>query len=159
MTLRTHIMGIDPGKTGAIALLDTRNNRITDMYDIPLVKDKHGKLQLDHYNCASLIDVHAPTLKYCIIEDVHSMPEQGVVAVFSFGQVYGLLLGMLASSLITIQKVRPAVWKCDLALSHDKKESIALAKKLFPEDAHFFNSKDGRAEAALIAHFGRKHIK
>lgn len=150
--LRTTIMGIDPGLTGALAIYDLKQNKILALHDIPTIRKSNGRRECDYYQCAAIIDVWAPTLMYAVVEDVHSMPNQGVVSMFSFGKVSGALEGMLASSMVKYHKVKPAVWKAQLGLSHRKEESLELAKKIFGSS---FGKNDGQAEAALLAHWGR----
>jgi hypothetical protein len=44
-----------------------------------------------------------------------------------------------------------------MGLNRDKAASIERAKSLFPKDVERFKaSKDGRAEAALLAYFGKR---
>lgn len=150
---KTLIIGIDPGLKGGIVVFCEKLNSILAVYDIPVRKIANGKNEIDFYNCAAIIDAWAPATRYAIIEDVHAMPEQGVVSMFNFGKTAGALEGMLASSLIKYRKVKPSVWKAQLGLTHDKKQCIAAAEKIFGLS---FGKKDGRAEAALLAHFGRK---
>ena len=85
------------------------------------------------------------------------MPEQGIVSSGRFMYNAGILLGAIAAYDMTIIKVKPNVWKPALGLDRNKAKSLALAKKIFPAYKEFFKLKkhDGRAEAALIAHFAR----
>lgn len=152
------IIGIDPGFTGAIAFLQSDNILVKDL-PITIIK---GKKQIDAKLFDKLIKEYSPydIIKYAAVEDVHAMPKQGVVSTFSFGYNAGILLGVLAANNVTVIKVSPGVWKPALGLSRNKKDSLALAKKLFPSYQHYFRliKHDGRAEAALIAHFARESL-
>ena len=149
------IIGIDPGFTGAIAFLN-RNKLLIQDLPIRLIMKKK---QIDERKFAAIIK-DAPCIDYAAIEDVHSMPNQGVASTFTFGYNAGILLGVLAAHNIKILKVRPNVWKPALGLDRDKKKSLVLARKVFPDYQSYFKlmKHNGRAEAALIAHFAQKSL-
>lgn len=96
--------------------------------------------------------------KFAAIEDVHSMPDQGIASTFRFGYSAGIIMGVLQALEIPVLRVKPSVWKASLNLSADKSRSLSLAKKLYPRYADLFKRKkdDGRAEALLIAHFAKQ---
>ena len=156
------ILGIDPGFTGAIAAID---KGILNIEDLP-IKYIMNKKQIDENKFDKLIrkwtehSYYKSVLKFAVIEDVHSMPNQGVASTFSFGYNAGILLGVLAAHNIKVLKVRPNVWKPALGLDRDKKKSLVLARKVFPKYESYFRlmKHDGRAEAALIAHFAQKSL-
>ena len=87
------------------------------------------------------------------LEAVHSMPEQGVVSVFSFGEGLGVLKGCLAGARIPRQHVSPATWKGNLGISADKVTAKKQAWRLFPQ-CHATLTNSGKAEAALIGLYG-----
>ena len=150
-----HVIGIDPGFSGAIALL---NNIGLTIYDMPVHLIK-GRNQVDakQLNCI----IKNVATEFAIIEDVHAMPEQGVTSTFRFGYNAGILLGVLAANDVKILRVMPAVWKTALGLSKNKKDSLALAKKTFPAYQDLFKraKDDGRAEAALMAFMGYNNMR
>ncbi len=150
------IMGIDPGFSGGIALLSESDLIVTD---IPIVKYLKKK-EVDAEAFSRIVEAASKRTLFAIIEDVHSMPNQGVASTFKFGYNAGILYGVLKAFGIQVIKVKPAIWKSGLNLSRNKKESIFLAKKLFPCHTEYFKraKDDGRAEAALLAHFGKKHF-
>ena len=145
--MRNMIIGIDPGNTGAVSLL--LNDNLT-IFDIPLKK----QMNKTHV----LLDLKI--IRFCIIEEVHSMPRDGVTSAFTFGLHYGKLLGVLDSLDIPTLRVPPNNWKVALGLSTNKKDSLDLAKITFPEYKELFLRKrdDGRAESALIAYYAQKKI-
>ena len=149
------IIGIDPGFTGAIAFL--RKNDLV-IYDLPIRMIK-GKRQIDENELHKILKayLYSNNIKYAVLEDVWVMPNQGIVSSGRFMYNAGILLGALAAYDVTIIKTKPGVWKSALGLSKDKKKSLALAKKLFPAYKDYFRlmKHDGRAEAALIAHFAK----
>ena len=99
----------------------------------------------------------------CVIERVHAMPKQGVSSVFSFGDSFGVVRGVMGTLRVPTHYVAPGVWKRALRLGQDKAGARAMAVRLFPDNGRdFVRVKDhDRAEAALLAWFGlmtRKNI-
>jgi crossover junction endodeoxyribonuclease RuvC len=90
------------------------------------------------------------------VERVAARPGQGVASMFGFGVSYGLLRGVLTAKLIPVTLVTPQEWKRGTRTPAAKDAARARASEVFPGYADFWARKkdDGRAEAALIAHFG-----
>jgi len=149
------IIGIDPGVNGAFTIMDANKNIIV-CSDLPLL-DKESK-HLDGEEFFRMIKDFG--IKLAIIEDVHSAPKQGVASTFKFGYSAGLLTGTIIGLDIPFKKIKPYIWKHLLNLGTDKKESLALANKLFPTNDCFKLVKDhNKAESALIAYFGLRSWK
>ncbi len=151
------ICGVDPGLSGAIAVLDPASDQIMTIIDMPQLK-RGARSDLDLVKLASFIGTNAPNIKYAVIEDVGAMPGQGVVSMFTFGKVTGVVVGMLAAHYIPIFYVKPSVWKFQMGLTKSKDKSVVMARKLWPKQTELFSrmKDDGRAEAALMAHFGKR---
>lgn len=152
------ILGVDPGLTGALAIYNRETNTIIDCIDTPLVKSK-VKNKIDPVSLAMFLDEWAKKIKFCVIETVAARPGQGVVSMFTFGFVTGVVHGAVSANYIPVIGVSPQVWKGDLGLSSDKRESIPKAKTTMTCSRYFSQNskKDGRAEAMLLAYFGAKH--
>ena len=92
-----------------------------------------------------------------IIEQVNAMPGQGVTSMFAFGESFGLAKGVLAGLKIPTSTVTPGKWKKALQLNAGKDGSRAKAAQIWPEHAGEFKrvKDDGKAEACLIAYWGR----
>lgn len=150
------IIGIDPGFSGAIAFLN--KNKLIVM-DLPLRKIM-DRTQINARILTITIQSCLSEISFAAIEDVHSMPEQGIASTFRFGYNAGILLGVLEALNIKVLRVKPAVWKGGLGLDADKKKSLILARKLFPHNSSDFQrfKDDGRAEAALIAYYAQKNF-
>lgn len=141
-------MGIDPGKNGAIAIIDNDKVEILPYSNINIVTA--GNYCNDHGGCA------------CIIEKVHAMPGQGVSSMFSFGQNYGYITGVLNALNIYPLEVTPQKWKKYYGLHTDKQASIETAQNLFKgvnlyKTPRCKNKHDGMAEALLIANYGKNN--
>lgn len=148
------ILGVDPGKSGALAFLDTALNRISvvDMPVVPVGKGKRNEV------CAStlfkILDNYRPDRAF--IEDVWSLPSDGHVGAFSFGDAYGTIKGAIGAYGVGFSRVLPNVWKKNLKVPADKVLSRARAQELFPDNNGVFRRvrDDGRAESAMIALYG-----
>lgn len=138
------IVGVDPGRNGAIAVLDTDSRRVI-CHDMPSTT-----LGL-HDLIASL-----PSIKHAAVERPFYPAHVGTKSVATMAFNYGVLLGALAWRSIPVIEVAPARWKKSLNLSSSKAASREQASRIFPDDAHQWKRvrDDGRAEAALIAWWG-----
>ena len=160
-------IGVDPGLSGAIVGLDP-DGRLLFYSDTPVIADKGKK----HLNIQGLVNWFNEMLEehseksdgewdaLAFIEEVNAMPKQGVVSTFRFGQVVGSLQATLQALGIPWQSVRPLRWKRAMLTGagplKEKSTSVLVASRIWrglPLD----RKKDhNRAEAALIAEFGRK---
>ena len=102
---------------------------------------------------ARLIQGYGP-VQTAVVEQAHSMPQQGVAGVFNYGVGYGKILGVLASFDIPIIHM-PSTWKTKMKLSTDKALSRQRATDRWPEWADSFkrSKDDGHAKTALMAAF------
>lgn len=164
------ILGVDPGLSGAIAAVTYDPIRSLFAYaDMPTTT-RGSKNQIAIYDLAFWISTLSDRVRFAVVEDVSAMKYttkdgqvrgQGAAASFSFGKTAGVIEGILAAHGKPIYFVKPATWKLALGLSHNKNDSRALATKLFPESEGAWPLKkhDGRAEAALLAHFGASRFQ
>jgi len=144
-------VGIDPGKSGSIAIL----NKDANIIDI---KDWSDEYIIDNY--IKYIE-YMYNIKNCILEKVHAYPKQGVNSVWSFGENYGIWKGLLAANKIPYKLVTPQTWQKGQLLPSDskdkKKRSLVVCRRLYPNDIkkYFKREKDhGRSDAVLIAKYG-----
>lgn len=153
------ILGIDPGVSGAVALIE--NGKLVFVDDMPTVEVAVGKSKRKRI-VAQMVDSLLLKLNpdLIVLEQVSTRPGEGAVGAFSFGRGLGILEGVIASRKFSCQWVMPAVWKRNLDVPADKDAARLKAIALFPHMAKEFARKkdDGRAEACLIALYGlRKH--
>jgi crossover junction endodeoxyribonuclease RuvC len=98
------------------------------------------------------------------VEKVGAMHGQGVRSMFTFGQSYGFILGVLAALGIGVQLVPPGTWKKEFSLiGKDKAASIEVCKRLFPgvnllPSEKCWKDSDGMAEALLLACYAKGHF-
>ena len=151
MTEKVYI-GVDPGAKGAIAIIQGDKVIIDDMPSIEaaieIIRKSHPA-----FNCRAAI------------EQVHPLPGQSCIASFTYGENFLLakLIGMCYNSSPVM--VSPMRWKKYYGLKKEpnetkteyKRKSVEKAKELFPQVADLLKySKDGRAEALLIANWLRE---
>jgi len=155
------IIGIDPGLDGAVCLIGSALDYIV-IYDTPTLTVQGASGNKREYNhvamAAHLRPAAAKSVAY--IEKVHAMPGQGVRSMFTMGVGLGMWMGILAGLEIPITLVTPQRWKGVMldGMGKDKDASRLRAMQLRPRDTEFFQRKkdDGRAEAYLIAEYGRR---
>lgn len=154
--------GIDPGYTGAVAFLGGSHLYVHDM---PVAPGPKGKIELDLFGLGQLlkpgVDGTYPARCIAMLEQVGTMPGQGISSAFRFGEGYGAIQMALAGHGWERHKVTPVKWKKHFGLSKDKGVSRAYAAKRFPGEANLFSrvKDDGRAEAALIALYAYETLK
>ena len=147
-------IGIDPGKSGALAVMYLDDDRsIIRIKVIPFEELAYR----DALVCCKDEKVA------CLVEKVGAMPGQGVVSMFSFGRNLGLIEGMLTALHIPYQLVPPQTWKKEFSLSSDKQMSIDVCKRLFPNinllaTPRSRKENDGKAEALLMAEYARRRM-
>jgi len=147
------VLGVDPGRKGALALIDP-DGTLIDVVDMP---DATGAALGTHL--ADFIDAHQPhTIAAAWVEKVGSRPGQGHVNVFTFGAGYGVILGVLGARRIRTELLPANRWKKAMGVTADKRSSRDVAARRWPTEAHRFARvrDDGRAEAALLAEYGRR---
>jgi crossover junction endodeoxyribonuclease RuvC len=145
------VLGIDPGKTGALAL---HNGRLMRVEDMPV----SGK----DIDAAILADLLEEMLQgrerpdRVMLERQQAFPLEGRTTCFASGLRYGLIIGICACLDWPVEIVTPATWKRATKTPPDKDAARARASALMPEGASFWKRKKdhGRAEAALLAWWG-----
>lgn len=155
-----YFFGIDPGASGAVAIL-TEEGHFVKVFDMPVFKIKVGKA-IKRRVSADLL-AHEVSLypnAVAVLEQVSAMPGQGVSSMFAFGEAYGIVKGVFAALKIPAHLVTPGKWKRSMELSANKNGSRAKAIEMWPEHASYFKrvKDDGRAEACLLAEFGRRNF-
>jgi hypothetical protein len=150
------ITSIDVGYKGGIAkhlIEHNRNIKLLDIYKMPTITTERkvkGKIK-KKYN----IDIPnlLPILQdssVIIIEDVHSMPKEGVVSAFNFGYQKGLLTGLSVGIVgyNNVFFVNPRTWKSYFKLPKNKKYTIDFVRNSY--NINLEDKDDGIADAILI---------
>lgn len=145
------IVSVDPGLTGAASALCPKRGFI-DVIDLP-TSSAGKRREIDAVAFGKWVLTVRP--HRIVMENVHSMPKQGVASAFNFGVAVGMLKATCRLWVGNeLELVQPEVWKGYFQLPGDDKEAARqLALRLFPETSHFLARKKdhNRAEAELIA--------
>ena len=151
------IIGIDPGLSGAVAVLE--NNKVLNIYDMPVMSE--GKKNKRQLNSALLVDLIKENILeneevIVVVEQVNAMPGQGVTSMFNFGQTFGAIKGISAALELPIFLVRPSKWKKHFELINSSKDSSRTkAIEMYPKlSSQKKKKKDvNKSDAILIARF------
>ena len=152
----SRVLGVDPGASGALALLDTETGTI-DVVDMPVVTIKRGTRNVRQVQPALVVDIIKQLQPdRAVVERVAAMPGQGVSSMFAFGRSLGVVEGALAGVGIPYTDVPPATWIKAMGVRGGKDGSRNRAIELYPRQAGLFArvKDDGRADATLIATWG-----
>ncbi len=149
-------IGIDPGQQGAVSGLFIGVPGAIKKYfavDMP-------KTTIELKRIINLEFVGLGEGVFCMLEAAQPMPKQGVKGVFTYGIGFGKIIAVLEILEIPFQTIHPAIWKKEFSLiKKDKKASVKVAQQLFP-NIEFYTERgrmlDGRAEALLLAEYGRR---
>ncbi len=151
------IIGIDPGLSGAIAIME--NNKVLNIFDMPVMSE--GKKNKRQLNSAQLVNLLRENILEneevaVVVEQVNAMPGQGVTSMFNFGQTFGAIKGMCAALGYPIFFVRPSKWKKHFELINSSKDSSRTkAIEMYPLlSGELSKKKDvNKSDAILIARF------
>ena len=144
-------IGVDPGKKGAYCSITSHGIEAFPWDDVFFIQHMQSLLASED-GCVGCV------------EKVSAYSGQGRGSIFTFGTEYGFIQGVLQALGIPFQLVPANVWKKEYSLvGKDKKASIDVCRKLFPELNLLPTPKcrvpsDGLAEAALIAEYARRKM-
>jgi hypothetical protein len=159
------IAGIDPGKTGALAILYPGAVVFRDVPCIEL-KGKNtpawAEWHTDWSNALEFACVDLVMIE--LVTAGQNGVKQGVQSMFNFGGTlrfaHAIALGVRPRP--RVEFVTPAVWKAKLGLLNSGKgASREKCRSIYPSTTADLQrvKDDGRAEAALIAHYGRAFLQ
>ena len=151
------IIGIDPGLSGAIAILKER--KVLAIFDMPVMSEgKKNKRQLNSAQLVNIIKESAANDEdiSVVVEQVNAMPGQGVTSMFNFGQTFGAIKGVCAALKLPIFFVRPSKWKKHFELINSSKDaSRTKVIEMYPSLSNQLSKKKdvNKSDAILIARF------
>jgi len=153
-------IGIDPGKSGGLAMITPEEIHVTAMIlsgkDVDAgaiaawIRGKTGFPWNDVIAC---------------IEKVHSMPKQGVVSSFKFGFVTGVMHGIIRTLGIPLHMATPQAWKKVILAGtlKDKDAAIDFCRRVYPNvnllaTERSRKSHSGIADALCIAKYAQETL-
>lgn len=139
------ILGIDPGSAGGIAVIV--DGELVECIAMPETEHDINEFFERHKDA-----------KVAFLEQVHSMPKQGVASTFTFGKNYGFLRGLLVANKIMFLDITPSKWQGTLGIKAIKDEPKTShknrlkgkAQQMFPKQKFTLKTCD----AALLAWYG-----
>ena len=170
------MLGVDPGVTGALALIDTAGPRFIACLDMPVMQfgtrtrvcvDARAigdwltetKIESDAYPDVIVIEHQQP-----ILDERRGMPRVGLMQANMLGNMFGSILTALAPLGISFHFSVPGQWKKTAGLTRtDKEAALMKARQVFgivPELSHGRGNGGtkvqaiARADAGLVAFFG-----
>lgn len=149
-------IGVDPGQRGGYAVISTSETGQA-VFAYPW-DDTFFAMEM-----ANLMSLKSQGI-VAAVEKVGAMPHQGVSSMFSFGQSYGFIQGVLTALGIPYQLVPPRKWKAEFGLLNTSKEdSVRVAKRLFPgvnllPSERCRKDSDGMSDSLLMAEYARRHF-
>lgn len=160
------VAGIDPGKTGALSIIFPTGE--IQFFDVPLVFLTKTKTvpawtewQETWTNALEFAGVDLVVIE--LVTGGQGGKKQGVQSMFNFGGTlrFAHALALTPRPRPRVEFVTPAVWKAKLGLLNSGKgASREKCRTLYPRSTPELArvKDDGRAEAALLAHYGRRHL-
>ena len=151
------ILGIDPGLSGAIAILEKK--KVLNLFDMPVMAEgKKNKKQLNSAQLVNIIRENSIGEEeiVVVVEQVNAMPGQGVTSMFNFGQTFGAIKGISATLKLPIFFARPSKWKKHFELINSSKDaSRTKVIEMYPAFAEKLSKKKdvNKSDAILIARF------
>ena len=153
------IIGIDPGLSGAIAVLE--DIKVLSLFEMPVMAEgKKNKRQINGPQTYNEILKRIKKFQkkdiIVVIEQVSAMPGQGVTSMFNFGQSFGVIKGICSAMQLSMFFIRPAKWKKYFGLIKTEKDaSRTKVIEIFPYISSDFSRKkdSNKADAVLIASF------
>ena len=152
--MKNFVVGIDPGKKGAIAFVD-KDTLEAEVYLMP-------QFVVD---LISMLKSRQRSILLVVLEKQQPFPRQGIVSTFNLGEHYGIIKGILHTLGIPYEEISARKWQRKLlgnftTVNHkDRRKliktlSLKKAKALFPMTD--IGNHDGKSDALLIAEYGRR---
>lgn len=153
------VVAIDPGSSGAIALVGEGSNNETfyTVLDIPTVKIKRGRGNQTVYDQSMILKVFR-LIEGMIAREMYAVVEQpppkgaSPYGQFRLGVNYALWPLFLKRCGFKVREVSPQGWKIRMGLTRKSKDhSLAKGRKNFPKAELHLKRHHDRAEALLLA--------
>jgi crossover junction endodeoxyribonuclease RuvC len=167
-------LGVDPGKSGALALLE-HDGTVRDVFTMPLLKST-ARDEYDLVYIRERLLIWRTEMLFVAVEKQQPMPSRvrrkdgsevqlgGAIGNYNRGVCAGWAW-MLAGLKIPYHLVAPRTWQAKMhegtSGTDTKGRSIQAAQRLFPgvelrRSSRAKKDHDGKAEALLIAEYGRR---
>lgn len=154
-------LGIDPGLSGALALLD-EDGKIVELVDMPTLKTTKTRREVCSCDLVGLFEdwrAHAGEFR-CVIENAGTRPGQHASSGLKAGTGFGIILGILAAQKVSVERISPQRWqkkmlgKVEKGTAKDR--SRAKAQELYPMADLGKRKTQDRSDALMIAVYGHR---
>jgi len=144
MTENELFLGVDPGASGSFAVVNGCGHT-----------EGWIKLKETEHDVAMWLRDRSIRIRAGLLEQVHSMPKQGVSSSFKFGMSYGFCRGLLVARGVVFETITPLKWQTSMQCrtGGDKNVSKAAAQRLWPEE----KITHATADALLLAELCRRN--
>lgn len=160
--MKTLFAGIDPGLKGALVIIDGQTDKVVFANPMPLIDSQEpGRQDIDTVSLNMYLQAFKKDIQMLALEKVHARPLQGVVSTFTFGRVYGKIMGCLELLEIPCIFVPPSVWTKALLPEgiNEKRGSIDFFQKRWGRELLCPGRKilphDGIADAGCLAEYAK----
>lgn len=158
------ILGIDPGLSGGLSVIDEQLNLIACI-PMPIITLDGNKRRVDPRPVFDFIALHGPEL--AVVELVGARPGQGVVSMFNFGDAFGAVRAVAECLCPEVRYSRPQEWRGHQSLTGLSKEQIAeVAYEVFQAEQIYGKPRagkravrDGISDSLMIAKFGVRFLE
>lgn len=157
-------LGIDPGVTGAISMINGSETVIKDLPVVVIPNAKRKEKMLSPMGLKVMVETMLSESRIddvvCVVEKTQAMKDTAMTA-FSMGQSRGIIIAVLELIGVSRIDVMPSVWKRHFGLLKcEKAASQAVACTRRPQVEVFellMRKKDhNRAESLLLALYGKE---
>jgi hypothetical protein len=153
-------IGVDPGLSGAIAILRPESARVLDLPTTPLLGNGTVTKRVHAPPLMRIVQDHASGGRVVAVVEDLTVGGQGSSqqTVGSQYRTRGTVEATLELLGLQVEAVYAQRWKKFYGLSKVKKDALGIARALYPEleDDLRLVANHNRAEAVLIAHWARK---
>jgi Holliday junction resolvasome RuvABC endonuclease subunit len=136
------VLGIDPGLSGAVALLrvdaGTGTARLSWLWDV-----------------TAEVAQAARDADLVVMETQRASPQMGVASAFSLGRSVGVVIGALEATGQSAHRVEPAVWRGAFGLT-SKEDGVDMARRVIGEPTRALRHDE--ADAILLAWWGWRAV-
>ena len=149
------VCGIDPGTSGAMCVLDSKDPTYTALLDLK----KNSIYEATKW-------LHNQQVDTAWLENVHSLFGMSAKSNFGFGRNFGIAFAIakVGTSDGSIQQVTPKIWQKYVGVTVKgkaiKQEVANIAQTIYPSvviHGPQGGLLDGRSDALMIAHYGLNH--
>lgn len=157
------VIGIDAGLTGALAVID--NGDYAGVEDLPTMAagERLGSIrtQINAAGLAELLRSRVDDRRdevMVVLEGLAGYVNHKA-AIFSMGNSFGCVRGVVATLGLPLVIVRPQDWKRHYGLKRDKEQARRKAIELYPSAPLGLKKHHNRAEAILIARYAWEALR